>query len=263
MDGGAGGDELAITDFIIVEDGATLIISNASLTRMYSNDVPFEIIVRDTGTLVLNNVELSTQNNYLMDLCLEDSGTLAMVDSISTSPISIIAKDTVTMELTRSEIDGSLDTGDTVKCILDWEARHRNMRAHTAGHVLHDALVSLPHPENIFPIKGNHKKCYVEYSGDPIPPEIAGELERKCNEIIAADLATHIRSVDLPELRRICKFVPPNLPADKPLRVLWLDGYDPMPCGGTHVRRTGEIGSMKILRVGIKRRVNHIKYQIE
>ena len=163
----------------------------------------------------------------------------------------------------RCDIEGSLNTGDRVKCILDWDARHHNMRAHTAGHVLHDALISLPHPENLFPIKGNHKKCYVDYSGDAIPSEIADALERKCNEIISANLETHIRSVDLPELRRICKFVPPNLPADKPLRVLWLEGYDPMPCGGTHVRHTGEIGSMKILRVGIKRRVNHIKYQIE
>jgi len=161
------------------------------------------------------------------------------------------------------ELEGVIEEGDVVRCVLDWEVRHRNMRAHTAGHVLHDALVGLPHPENLFPIKGNHKKLYVDYSGDPLPAGLAGALEQRCNEIIAANLETHIKNVDLEELRRICDFVPPNLPTDKPLRVLWIEGHAPMPCGGTHVRRTGEIGSMKILSVGQKRGENHIKYSIE
>lgn len=163
----------------------------------------------------------------------------------------------------RVEIEGTMEEGDAVECLLDWGERHRNMRAHTAGHVLHDALMALPHPENLFPLKGNHKKLYVDYSGDPLPADLAADLERRCNEIIAADLETHIRTVDLEELRRICDFVPPNLPADKPLRVLWIEGYAPMPCGGTHVRRTGEIGPMQILGINIKRGINHIKYQIE
>jgi Ser-tRNA(Ala) deacylase AlaX len=161
------------------------------------------------------------------------------------------------------EVEGVLDEGNAVRCVLDWEERHRNMRAHTAGHVLHDALMGLPHPENLFPIKGNHKKLYVDYSGDPLPAELAPELEARCNEIITADLETHIKNVNLDELRRICDFVPANLPADKPLRVLWIEGYAPMPCGGTHVRRTGEIGSIKILSVRQKRGINHIKYSIE
>lgn len=161
------------------------------------------------------------------------------------------------------EVEGDLVEGDAVRLVLDWAERHRNMRAHTAGHVLHDALVSLPHPENLFPLKGNHKKLYVDYSGDPLPPDLAGALEARCNEIIAADLETHIRNVNLEELRRICDFVPPNLPADKPLRVLWIEGHAPMPCGGTHVHRTGEIGPMQIVGVNVKRGVNHIKYRIE
>ena len=163
----------------------------------------------------------------------------------------------------RCEIEGSLQVGEHVKCLLDWNERHRNMRAHTAGHVLHDALMQLPHPPNLFPVKGNHKKCYVEYSGDPLSPALAADLESKCNQIIAANLEAHTRLVDLDELKRICDFVPANLPADKPLRVLWLDGYAPMPCGGTHVRFTGEIRPMKIIGINVKKELNHLKYQIE
>jgi Ser-tRNA(Ala) deacylase AlaX len=160
-------------------------------------------------------------------------------------------------------VEGYFQEGETVHLKIDWDARYRHMRAHTAGHVLHDALMHLPHPQNLFPVKGNHKKLYVEYSGDVLQPELSGELEAACNAIITADLPTHSRFVDLPELRSICDFVPPNLPTDKPLRVLWIEGYSPFPCGGTHVKRTGEIRPMKILHVGIKKGVNRIRYQIE
>jgi Ser-tRNA(Ala) deacylase AlaX len=165
--------------------------------------------------------------------------------------------------LHQCNIEGYFQEGEAVRLRIDWGARYRHMRAHTAGHVLHDALMQLPHPQNLFPVKGNHKKLYVEYSGDVLPPELAGDLESACNAIIAANLETHSRFVDLQELRHICEFVPPNLPTDKPLRVLWIEGYSPFPCGGTHVKRTGEIRPMKILHIGPKKGVNRIRYQIE
>jgi Ser-tRNA(Ala) deacylase AlaX len=165
--------------------------------------------------------------------------------------------------LHQCDVEGHFHEGEAVRLNINWDARYRHMRAHTAGHVLHDALMQLPHPPNLFPVKGNHKKLYVEYSGDLLPPGLAGELQAACNAIIGADLETHCRFVDLPELRHICEFVPPNLPTDKPLRVLWIEGYSPFPCGGTHVSRTGEIRPMKILHIGLKKGVNRIRYQIE
>jgi len=160
------------------------------------------------------------------------------------------------------EMEGGICAGDPVTLQLDWPERHRNMRAHTAGHVLHDALMQLPHPADLFPLKGNHKKLYVDYTGGPIAPELAAELERKCSEIIAADLQVSFRLVDAEELHRICQFVPANIPADKALRVVQVSGYPPMPCGGTHVQHTGEIGPLQILSIGMKKGVNHIKYQL-
>jgi len=165
--------------------------------------------------------------------------------------------------LHQCQVEGYFQEGETVHLTIDWGTRYRHMRAHTAGHVLHDALMQLPHPQNLFPVKGNHKKLYVEYSGGVLPPELAGKLEEACNAIIAADLETHSRFVDLQELTRICDFVPPNLPTDKPLRVLWIEGYAPFPCGGTHVKRTGEIKPMQISQVGLKKGVSRIRYRVQ
>jgi len=160
-------------------------------------------------------------------------------------------------------VEGAFSEGEAVHLKLDWETRYRHMRAHSAGHVLHDALMQLPHPQNLFPVKGNHKKLYVEYSGDALQPELADTLESACNEITRRDLQTHARFVDLAELKRICEFIPPNLPSNKPLRMLWIEGYAPFPCGGTHVRHTGEIGLMKILQVGLKKGINRIRYEVD
>lgn len=160
------------------------------------------------------------------------------------------------------EIEGSFSVGDIVTCRINWDERHRNMRAHTAGHVLHDGLMHLPHPQDLFPLKGNHKKLYVDYSGSPLPSLLAVELEQQCNQIIASGYETEIREVSLEELQRICDYVPANLPTDKPLRVLKIGPHSPMPCGGTHVRNTAEIGPMKILGIYLKKGVNHIKYQL-
>ncbi|MEM5775229.1 MAG: hypothetical protein AAGU05_09535, partial [Anaerolineaceae bacterium] len=149
-------------------------------------------------------------------------------------------------------------------CRIDWPERHRNMRAHTAGHILHDALVQLPGMRGVSPIKGNHKKLYVDYAGQPlIPADLAPALEQKCNEIIAADYPVEFWEVSLAELQQICEYVPANLPADKPLRVVKVGPYGPIPCGGTHVRRTGEVGPMKIAGIHLKKGVNHIKYQLD
>lgn len=174
----------------------------------------------------------------------------------------IHARNQVGMVAHRCEIEGEFNPGDPLTLKLDWAERHANMRAHTAGHILHDALMRLPHPADTFPLKGNHKKLYVDYAGSPIPPELAAQLEQKCNEIITADVETTFWAVDSDELHRICAYVPANIPTDKPLRVVKIEGFAPMPCGGTHVKRTGEVGPMKILSIGMKKGVNHIKYQL-
>ena len=162
------------------------------------------------------------------------------------------------------EIEGVFSPEETVTCRIDWEGRHRNMRAHTAGHILHDALVQLPGMAGVSPLKGNHKKLYVDYAGDTlIPADLAPALEQKCNEIIAADYPLEFRQVSLDELKQICEYVPANLPADKPLRVVKIGPFGAIPCGGTHVRRTGEVGPMQILGIHMKKGVNHIKYQLD
>ncbi len=64
------------------------------------------------------------------------------------------------------------------------------------------------------------------------------------------------------ELSRRAKFVPPNLPQGKPLRILQISGFEAMPDGGVHVKRLGEIGPVTITGWRIKKGGTLVKYGI-
>ncbi len=111
MNGGVS-DSLAITDFIIVEDTGRLTISNANMLMSPTGAAPFHITVRDSGVLILNNVDLRTLNSQYLQIKLEDDAMLNMTDSTTTSYIDILAKDDVLVNFNRTELGGNFDTTD-------------------------------------------------------------------------------------------------------------------------------------------------------
>lgn len=109
LDGGID-DSLAVNDFIIVENGGTLTISNADMLMAYSGAAPFHITVREQGTLILDGVDLSTQGNLLLTITVEDEAELTMIDSATTGSISITASDDATVNFNRTELGGRFAT---------------------------------------------------------------------------------------------------------------------------------------------------------
>ena len=57
-----------------------------------------------------------------------------------------------------------------------------------------------------------------------------------------------------PELVKTMKVAPPK--GDAAVRLVRIGGIDLQPCGGTHVARTAEIGSVEIGKIEKKGRVN-------
>ncbi len=139
---------------------------------------------------------------------------------------------------------GSVEPGQEGKATLKWSRRHKNMRVHSAGHLLHDILMTT-YPD-LQAIRGNHgDKAFLEYSGT-LEPSIRETLERTVNEAIQADIPIRTWDSSYEEVIAICKFVPSNLPKNKELRVLRIGDFDPMPDGGVQVRSTKEIGRVAI-----------------
>jgi misacylated tRNA(Ala) deacylase len=144
--------------------------------------------------------------------------------------------------------------GEHVMAAIDWETRYRRMRMHTALHLLSAALP--------FPVTGGAVGDTEGRLDFDIPE--AGldkdEITHKLAEMIAADApvtAQWISDEELaanPSLVKTMSVKPPM--GTGRVRLIAIAGYDLQPCGGTHVRRTGEIGNVRVTQIEKKGRQN-------
>jgi misacylated tRNA(Ala) deacylase len=149
-------------------------------------------------------------------------------------------------------------SGDMLALRLDWERRHRLMRLHTGLHLL---SVVLPYGVTggaIGPERGRLDFDMPEPPGDLAPVEAA------LNDFIARDLPVAeewITDAELaanPGLVKTMAVQPPK--GQGRVRLIRIGAgeasVDLQPCGGTHVRSTGEIGRLSIGKVEKKGRSN-------
>lgn len=146
-----------------------------------------------------------------------------------------------------------LAPGDRVTAEIDWERRHRHMRMHTCLHLL-SALV----PGAITGAALGDAKGRIDLDA-PEPVDKDG-LQAALDRVIAEDRTVRIfwiTDAELaakPELVRTMTVKPPT--GQGRVRLIEVEGTDLQPCGGTHVRSTGEIGAVRIGKIDKKGRHN-------
>lgn len=150
--------------------------------------------------------------------------------------------------------DARIQPDECVTIEIDWARRHRLMRMHTCLHLL-CALVDAP-------VTG----CSIADSYGRLDfdlPDILLErtdLEKRLNALVTSDkevIASWLDEAALdaqPELVRTLRVSPPR--GRGPVRLIEIEGIDRQPCGGTHVRHTGEIGPVTISKIEKKSRHN-------
>ena len=153
--------------------------------------------------------------------------------------------------------------GVKVHGVINWDRRFKNMRMHSAGHVIDFAMHQLGYcPSPLMPLKGDHgKKPFIVYQGT-VGDDIKQKLEDKSNELVSKDLkfTTLFQSVE--ELQKEAIYLQPGLPTNKPLRTLRLEGVGAVADGGTQVHATGEVGKITITNVEEKEGNTIIAYTI-
>lgn len=189
-----------------------------------------------------------------------DQGTLSS-DSWNGSVYQVMMKDGEIWHYVESASVPSV--GMNLHGFINWERRFLNMRLHSAGHLVDFAMFLLGYsPKTLSPMKGDHgKKPYIVYSG-VLGKDISKELEDKSNELIAKNLILSTAIVPLEELQKDAIYLQPNLPTDKPLRKLTLEGVGSVADGGTQVAHTAEVGHISIVSVIEKDGVITVSYQI-
>jgi len=144
--------------------------------------------------------------------------------------------------------------GTPVTLRLDWGRRYRHMRMHSCMHLL-SAL--LPYPVTGGQIAAD--KGRLDFDMDGAAPDREALTEKLLALIAADDPVTTewITDEELaarPELVKTMAVKPPT--GTGRVRLVRIEGRDLQPCGGTHVRRTGEIGQVAVLKIESKGRQN-------
>jgi len=188
-----------------------------------------------------------------------DKGTLEM-DGGGSCPIATTVYDADKTTIVHVAPEGGARPapGQSVRAALDWDTRHRLMRMHTALHLL-CSLVK-------FPVTGgqvNTDDSRLDFDIDDPSAVDKDRLTADLNALIAADHPVSDRWITDAELEanpglvRTMAVKPPTGTGRVRLVVIGEGGsIDLQPCGGTHVKRTGEIGKLAVTRIEKKGKLN-------
>ena len=144
--------------------------------------------------------------------------------------------------------------GTKLEAEVDWERRYRHMRMHTCLHLLCSVVTGDVTGGQIGAAKG---RLDFNLPDTQLDKEA---ITAALNRLIEADHPVTPRWISedeltaQPDLVRTMSVKPPM--GSGRVRLLDIPGVDLQPCGGTHVRQTGEIGRVRVGKIENKGRQN-------
>lgn len=189
-----------------------------------------------------------------------DRGTMIWADGTETGIATTVWEDgakTVIAHVASEEMPIPAP-GTTVTLHLDWDRRHKLMRMHTALHLL---SVVLPFAVTGGAVGEDEGRLDFDIPDADLDRDA---LNARLAELVAADAPVSfewITDAELdaqPDLVKTMSVAPPR--GSGRVRLVRIGGADAsidlQPCGGTHVRSTGEIGRFEIAKVEKKGKIN-------
>jgi alanyl-tRNA synthetase len=141
-------------------------------------------------------------------------------------------------------VDQLLDPGEVQGCI-NWPRRFDHMQQHTGQHLLSAMFLERYGLPTVSFHLGN-EICTIDLRG-PEPTELLLEgAERAANQVIFEDRPVTVRYGTADQLSQLG--VRKEVEREGILRAIEIEAADLQPCGGTHVRRTGQIGTLLVRR---------------
>jgi len=148
-------------------------------------------------------------------------------------------------------VEGSIQVGDKLNAKVDAELRAKTVRNHSATHLMHKALRE---------VLGDHvaqkgsqvtpDRTRFDFShGQPLSDEEIREIEELVNAEVLANAEAQAQVMALDDAQKSGAMMLFGEKYGETVRVLSI-GSSKELCGGTHVRRTGDIGLFKIVAEG-------------
>ncbi|MBA3690745.1 MAG: alanyl-tRNA editing protein [Actinobacteria bacterium] len=147
--------------------------------------------------------------------------------------------------------------GTAVTAQVDWDRRHRLMRTHTALHAL-SGIVFTGYGARVTGGNMEPGVARMDFELETISQEFGREVEQKLNAALALDRPVHVSFLPRTEaladpdlIRTKVSLIPDHV---DPIRVIDIEGLDRQADGGTHVRSTGEVGTVRVVKTESKGR---------
>ena len=185
-----------------------------------------------------------------------DRGTLVTATGVEIPVANAIFTDAAKTEIVHMP-QGAAPTpilGETVTAKIDWDLRYARMRMHTALHLLSAVL---PYPVTGGSVGDTESRLDFDIPDAGLDKD---PIAAKVNEMIAADAEVRSRWITDEELEanpglvKTMSVKPPM--GTGRIRLIEIVGLDLQPCGGTHVRRTSEIGPVRVTQIEKKGKQN-------
>lgn len=185
-----------------------------------------------------------------------DSGSFTTSDGTRIAIESAVYTDAAKSEIAHVPVVGApaLKPGDTIAAAIDWDKRYARMRMHTALHLLSAAL---PYAVTGGSVGDSESRLDFDIPEAGLDKDA---ITAKVNEMIASNAAVSSRWISDAELEAnpgLVKTmsVKPPMGTGK-VRLIEIANLDLQPCGGTHVRATGEIGPVRVTQIEKKGKQN-------
>jgi alanyl-tRNA synthetase len=157
-------------------------------------------------------------------------------------------------------VHGEVSAAVPLRGTIHWPRRFDHMQQHTGQHILSRAFIQTDKLDTVSFHMGD-ETCTIDLDG-PAPDSAAiARAEDLSNQVIGEnrpiDITTMpIEEVDMSELRRR---VPEGVSV---ARIVTVRDFDVIPCCGTHVKSTGELGMVKVLKTEKVRNFSRVHFKV-
>jgi alanyl-tRNA synthetase len=137
-----------------------------------------------------------------------------------------------------------IQQGALLRGLIDRPRRRDHMQQHTGQHLLSAVFIELLNAPTVSFHMGD-ESCTIDLDVKAISAQQIRNVEQRAHQIVTDDVPVEIKFATPDEARQMgVRKIPPDL-TDK-LRLIEIHGHDLTACGGTHVSRTGKIGSILV-----------------